>query len=909
MRPPTLRLAFGDDEIIVDSFAGGGGASLGIEWALGRSPDIAINHNHEALAIHRANHPRSEHFLEDVWHVDPVKACQGRPVGLMWLSPDCFPAGTMVLTREGYRPIEEIEIGDEVLTHRLQWRRVIDTMTTIKPLVRLRGHGHPGLLVSPEHPFLARARSNAWDNAARTYRRVLGGADWVRAGQLERDWYWASPTSFPVAEVPPIPVRRGRKVTVTAEILWLAGLYVADGWTRLTDRRAELVITCGRHEVEGLRAKLAAWPRHGARSGADEMVFHERDTRTAHQFTASHRGFVEWLREHFGHGAAEKRIPGWVLGMSRELRDAFLAGYLSGDGCRSEGGGAPLIIATTVSKALAFGIKALAASLGHTPTVYLADNCSVIQGRKVNARPAWSVRWRESLEPLHAQTFREDDMEWAPVRAREDDVSAAAVVYNLSVEGDESYVADGIVVHNCTHFSKAKGGKPVNRKRRGLAWLAVRWAKAVAPRVMVLENVEEFLTWGPVGDDNKPIPIHRGRTFRAWARKIRALGYQMEWNLLTACDFGAPTSRRRLFIIMRRDGLPIIWPEATHGPGRLPLRTAAECIDWSRPTPSIFARKRPLAPNTMRRIARGVRKYVITAKRPFIIPVTHQGDVRVHSVDAPMPTVTGAHRGEHALVAPLLAPVKTWGGGGNDAAPLDRPMRTITTSKRGEFALVAPTLIGIDHQSSGASATWSAAAPLTTVTTEARHALVSAFLAKHYGGGYKGAGAQLDMPLHTVTTQDHHALVATHLLKMRGGLDDHGVTAAPMDGPVPTITASGTHLAEVRAFLVAYYGTDQGGALELPMPTITTHDRFGLVVVEGVPYQIADIGMRMLEPRELFRAQGFPDSYQIEVKLNGKTLSKAAQVSACGNSVSPYCAMAIVAANLTPAEAEAEQVA
>ena len=141
MRPPTLRLAFGDDEIIVDSFAGGGGASLGIEWALGRSPDIAINHNHEALAIHRANHPRSEHFLEDVWHVDPVKACQGRPVGLMWLSPDCFPAGTMVLTREGYRPIEEIEIGDEVLTHRLRWRRVTDTMTTVKSLVRLRGHG------------------------------------------------------------------------------------------------------------------------------------------------------------------------------------------------------------------------------------------------------------------------------------------------------------------------------------------------------------------------------------------------------------------------------------------------------------------------------------------------------------------------------------------------------------------------------------------------------------------------------------------------------------------------------------------------------------------------------------------------------------------------------------------------
>ena len=422
---------------------------------------------------------------------------------------------------------------------------------------------------------------------------------------------------------------------------------------------------------------------------------------------------------------------------------------------------------------------------------------------------------------------------------------------------------------DCKHFSKAKGGKPVEKKIRGLAWVVVRWAKAVRPRVICLENVEEFQDWGPLLDDGKPCPLRKGFTFRRWWRQLENLGYQVEMRELRACDFGAPTSRKRLFVVARCDGQPIVWPEPTHGPGRLPYRPAAECIDWTLACPSIFERARPLAENTLRRIARGIRRYVIEAAQPFIVPLTHHGDARTHSIGDPMPTVTGAHRGEHALVAPTL--VQTGYG--------ERPGQ-------------APRSLDLQ-------------APLGTVVGGGqKHALVAAFLARHYGG-HENDGAPPQLPLPTITAQDHHAVVASHLLKLRGGFGDHHTTAQDHRQPMPTVTAGGTHLAEVRAFLVAYYGSDQDPQLGLPMATVTTHDRFGLVMVEGVPHVIADIGMRMLAPRELFRAQGFPDSYRIEVEIDGRVLSKSAQVRCCGNSVCPPLAAALVRANVGAAAAAA----
>lgn len=410
---------------------------------------------------------------------------------------------------------------------------------------------------------------------------------------------------------------------------------------------------------------------------------------------------------------------------------------------------------------------------------------------------------------------------------------------------------------DCKHFSKAKGGKPVDKRIRGLAWVVIKWARTVKPRVIMLENVEEFQHWGPLDADNKPCPRRRGLTFRRWLGQLKAAGYHVETRELVAADYGAPTIRKRLFIIARCDGRPIVWPKPTHGTKRQPYRAAAECIDWSLPCPSIFGRKRPLAEATLRRIARGIWKYVLTAKQPFIVPVTHQGDVRVHGVDEAMRTVTGAHRGEHALIAPALI-----------------------NTRNGEREGQAPRVRDIQE-------------PCPTVTARgSQGALVAAFLAKHFGGN-ETPGWPLEQPISTVTAQDHHALVTSHLLKLKGTCRD----GQPVDAPLHTIQAGGCHYGEVRAFLVKYFGTAVGQSLNEPAHTLTAKARLGLVTVAGTDYVLVDIGMRMLQPRELFNAQGFPADYIITPEHSGKPLTKTAQIRLCGNSVCPPAAEALVRAN------------
>jgi DNA (cytosine-5)-methyltransferase 1 len=412
---------------------------------------------------------------------------------------------------------------------------------------------------------------------------------------------------------------------------------------------------------------------------------------------------------------------------------------------------------------------------------------------------------------------------------------------------------------DCKHFSKAKGGKPVSKKIRGLAWVVIKWAKLVAPRVICLENVEEFQTWGPLLKNNKPCPRRKGKTFQHWVAQLRNLGYTVQWKELRACDFGAPTIRKRLFLVARRDGLPIVWPQPTHGPGLAPYRTAAECIDWDLPCPSIFERKRPLADATMRRIAHGVKRYVLDAAKPYIVRIgqTGHGDSRPRSVEEPLSTVTS--KAEHLLVSP-----------------------TLIQAGYGERPGQAPRVPGLDK-------------PLGTCVGANKHALVAAFLAKHFGGEPQpGKTAQpVDAPAPTVLAQGGpQAVVTSHLAKLRGTSN-----SASSAEPLATVSAGGTHHAEVRALLMKYYGTDQDPQLDEPLHTVTTKDRFGLVKVHGEDYVIADIGMRMLQPRELYRAQGFPESYTIDRGADGRALSKAAQVRMCGNSVCPPLAAALAAAN------------
>jgi len=503
---------------------------------------------------------------------------------------------------------------------------------------------------------------------------------------------------------------------------------------------------------------------------------------------------------------------------------------------------------------------------------------------------------------------------------------------------------------DCKHFSKAKGGKPKSKKIRGLAWVMVRWAKLVKPRVMMLENVEEFQTWGPLLADGSACPLRKGQTFRSFVAQLVRLGYKVEWRELRACDLGAPTIRKRLFLIARCDGKPIVWPEPTHadprrgkmkGPdGRRlkPWRTAAECIDWSLPCRSIFERERPLAEATMRRIARGIRKFVIEAAEPFVMrvdmPLSNAGCV--YAMSDPLRTITSA--GGFGMVTPFGVKVNHTADGYNQfrGQSLQEPLQTIT-GKHGygiASATLAPFLT--EHANASGQRVFHAQEPLRTQCGEVKgghFAQVSAFLAKHYGGN-ETPGSSLARPVDTVTATDHNALVVANLM-----VNTSGHSGGRADGPMPTIatgghhaavvshisklygtttghdprepvhtvTGGGNHLAEVRAFLIKYYGEGgQDQRITDPMHTITAKDRLGLVTIRGEDYAITDIGMRMLEPHELYRAQGFPEDYIIapltSVVRHGKTITrplpKYAQVRMCGNSVSPPMSEAIVAANV-----------
>lgn len=481
-------------------------------------------------------------------------------------------------------------------------------------------------------------------------------------------------------------------------------------------------------------------------------------------------------------------------------------------------------------------------------------------------------------------------------------------------EVDPRVVVDGRTVDlcwfspDCKHFSKAKGGAPVKKEIRGLAWVAIRYAATVKPKVIMLENVEEFVTWGPLATDGRPCPKNKGRTFTSFVNALRRLGYQVDWRELRACDYGAPTIRKRLFLIARCDGQPIVWPEPTHGDPaseavkskRLkPWRTAAEIIDWSLPCPSIFERKRPLAEATMRRIARGIQRYVLDSDDPFLVKVNHGHDhFRGQALDEPLQTITS--KLGTGVVVPTLAPLITECANASSKGKVwrpDDPLRTICAEvKGGHFAVVAPTLVqvGYGERKGQAPRVPGLNKPLgTCVAGGNKHALVAAFLAKHYGGNYTGPGSSLQSPLPTATTVDHNALVTSHLVKLRNNCIGQDTRE-----PIHTLTTGG-HMGEVRAFLLKYYETAVGQPLTDPLHTVTTKHRMGLVMVKGEPYQIVDIGMRMLEPHELFAAQGFPADYIHDRTAGGKKLSKAAQVRMCGNSVCPPVAAALVRANLS----------
>ncbi|BAW27500.1 DNA cytosine methyltransferase [Pseudomonas putida] len=552
---------------------------------------------------------------------------------------------------------------------------------------------------------------------------------------------------------------------------------------------------------------------------------------------------------------------------------------------------------------------------------------------------------------------------------------------------------------DCTHHSQAAGGQPRKREIRNLSWIGLKWGGKKKPRVISLENVKQILQWGPliakrdkatgrvitldlvphptnpkktvnrVAEPGEQVPVsnqflvpnpkRRGITWRRFVQLLEGMGYQVEWRIIKACDYGAPTSRERLFMIARCDGQPIVWPEPTHAKnpakGQQKWRTAADCIDWTVPSNSIFGRKKALAEATLRRVAKGMKKFVLDNPQPFIVPIANWSGESVQSLNDPLRTITAWPRGgtfavasptlvqtgygeregqqprvpgldqplgtivaggvKHALTSAVILPATHQGSDRvNDPA---EPLPTVTAANRGELMMANPVMVSASsiasafvEQANGGFNTTPARSmndPMSTVTnTGSQQRLVTAQLATLRNGS---TGQQAEAPLSTVTAGDHHALVAANLLHLRGNCDSRAV-----DEPLHTVSAGGTHhglveytlspeheqgALQVAAFLIRYYGTENMSACDEPMSTITTKDRLALVTVyvKGTPYVIVDICLRMLQPHELYRAQGFPANYIIDVGADGVPFTKTEQVHMCGNSVSPPPMAALARAN------------
>ena len=530
---------------------------------------------------------------------------------------------------------------------------------------------------------------------------------------------------------------------------------------------------------------------------------------------------------------------------------------------------------------------------------------------------------------------------------------------------------------DCTHHSQAAGGQPRKREIRNLSWIGLKWAGKKRPRVISLENVKQILQWGPlvakrckstgrviklgggIAEAGEVVPVNeqflvpdpkrRGQTWAVFVAELQRLGYAVEWRVIKACDFGAPTSRERLFMIARCDGQPIVWPEPTHtknpAKGQQKWRTAAECIDWSIPSKSIFGRKKDLAPATLRRVAKGMRKFVLDSANPFIVPIANWSGESVQSADEPLRTVTSYPKGgAFSVVSPVLV-----GAGGpvysGKPVAVDQPVGTLMTQNHRGIAAAALVQLGNGDKPGSAPRSADLGQPLGTIMASGgKYAVATAFMAQMNGGFNTTAAKSIEDPMTTVTnTGSQQQLVTANLVHLRGNCDardlkdplhtisaggtHHGLMTAflerqfgasvgqALDEPAHTITAGGggkSSLVElqlspevkagalrVAAFLISYYGTENVSDANEPAPTITTRDRLALVTVtiKGTPYVIVDICLRMLQPAELYKAQGFPTDYIISHGADGKPFTKTQQVHMCGNSVSPPPMAALARAN------------
>lgn len=951
-----------DAVLYVDLFCGGGGSTTGALQAMAevgmfgnRSDEkvIAVNHDPQALATHAKNHPNVEHKDCDIEKLEPKDVLQGRKVKVVWASAPCFVAGTLILTADGPTPIEDVRQGDLVLTHLGRWRKVTATMVSRKATVCVSGHGHFGLETTAEHPFYARKSQRRWMNERRCYERVFGDAEWIEAGKLEpKIDYWATPI---VAETLPMPSVGGRGLEFSSAFWWFVGYWLAEGTVRSErsgGRLTRVVLHAGDEAADEVEKRLRFAKKTGGRARRGEIHFTRNSQRTATRFQAMHSGLAEWLVSNFGRWSHGKRVPGWVLGMREAWRRALLEGYLFGDGTKKNpADSTPSTHVNTVSKALAVGVRLLAESLGYCVGITReASRPGQIEGRSFMSAPLYQLGWRDhGRHKVRKLGMSDDRHDWTVVRSVSS-AQAAANVYNISVEEDESYVADGIVVHNCQDWSNAAAGECKVPQKRATPDYILQWIRVGEPEVYIEENVWEITTRWP--------------RWKEHVKEIESLGYRVEYRKLNAADYGEAQDRRRLILLAVRDDKPIVWPRPTHSdprkpiPGTKPWRGAIEILDLDLPCPSIFARKKrdgspwPHSARTRARIARYLRELGtfwepvaqavmefsgpvslvealaqcprdewpewiwscgdhlhLERPDPFVRYATHGG--RTRDAGRPMPTVTCANRGELQVVQPFVD--KRYGTG--RAHGVEKPMGTVTTSGT-HHAVVNPFLkeetvsqletAFIDFY--GGQDTWLARTkglerPLGAVTGSGRWGVVAAqaVLPKRgrRGGLHSNQARGPERPMPTVMANGGNGHIiegrvtagAPVVLPHHGEAPGQKPRIHPSELPAPTVPASRALDFALPLLVYTYNGQANIQQATQPCTTLTTVERHAVLQVR-VTELVLDVGMRMCTPRELARAQGFPEDYEFMGEL------KADVTRQIGNAVPVRLARAVLRAQL-----------
>jgi DNA (cytosine-5)-methyltransferase 1 len=913
-----------------DIFCGAGGSSIGLTEA-GFELKLAANHWARAIETHSANFRDAEHLLADVSNYDMRRLPS---TDILWASPICFPGGTTVLTMAGPAAIEDVQVGDYVLTHRGRWMPVYKTMRSVSDTVIVKGYGHNELETTAEHPFFARRVERQWDNGRRGYRKELGAREWVEAKNLDSHM-WATPRSF--GSRTPVPPAGGRGIVFTEAFWWMVGRWVGDGYVRIqegeaeplpkvgrhrsqppgsactmcpqlarpdqrssagrvspycsdackskskrakpTVRRHDLYICCGDHEADGLGERLAAVASpSGSRARAGELRWRRTHPAAVTVFEASHTGLTNWLVEHFGRHAHGKRLPAWALTMPEEWRRALLDGYLSADGNVNN----TSTRFSTVSRPLAVGMRLLAVSLGHQASLYAPARrtSGVIEGRAVTMRPSWSAGWTTAPDASHGSRTREDDLHlWSPVRSVREGRSQVEV-FNVAVVGDESYVADGIVVHNCTENSPAGGRK---RRPKGQMDLfeenghvpgagfertratfhdVIRAAEVHRYKAVIVENVVEAADW---------------ELWDWWLNGMVLLGYNYQLVSVSSAHVGgednpyAPQWRDRLYIVFTRTGIPLpdvdpkplawcpvcekavaafqSWKrperpkigkygrqyvyrcprlECRHAVAEPFVLPAAAAIDWSDLGTKIGDRKRPLAANTIRRIRAGLEMF----SQPVAVAVggnTYErpgsGYVRAWPVnDAPMGT-RNCTREQALATPPFLTLIRS------DRIRnigVDEPMASIA-AQGAHHALVLP-LGGYNRTADPTTA----GEPFRTRVVRDTDALVTQPFITMLRNNT--APTSTDEPMASVLVAagpggGHHALtVPPFITQLRGGMD-----AAGTDEPLASVMARSHDALTTPPFIVKNNGdycTPEQNAEPVtnPLSSVVVRDHHALVV-------------------------------------------------------------------------------